>query len=580
MAQKTREELHDDVPINIKSYGAISVDKTTGDSLRAMLRDIIDSMLTTYEGIPIGGIILWSGTVNNIPQYWQLCDGTNGTPNLIDKFVRGRGPLTTTFSGGQDQFTILPTNLPPHNHQIQINIPAHTHSGHVIEASGNWSGGGHDSSPNSTSKPGETSSAGGFSGTLTTYNSLGGFDPINNMPVYYSLCYIQYMGLGAPVDLLPPSSVDPVNAMARVDGIDISWLPAYDAFGVDRYDVYVDNVLIASTAGNVVSYAHNFNIVPFQIYTIRVEAFDEAGNFSISTNVTTVYVKTPDAFNIDPDRNNRTDTTIDILFNVTPENRAIISGYELYWSRFSTGPWILATGNYQNPNITRKTVTSLVPNRTHYFRARAYRSVGGNTIYGPYTPTVYAATRPSVITTTTTTTMYCPVEGTLVTLWDGTEVKIENLVAGDKLLSANIDTYIDSNSKEVLDWSNSKLDITDAEGIVGSIEKHEVDRTICLNGVFTVSEHHTHLVRKQGYWKFVQITDVSVGDFMYEKGGKIVEIESVEVIDKPQNVYKISMSTFRHVFYANNILTHNKIDPNDDDDIIDPNDDDIIELNP
>ena len=49
MAQKTREELHDDVPINIKSYGAISVDKTTGDSLRAMLRDIIDSMLTTYE---------------------------------------------------------------------------------------------------------------------------------------------------------------------------------------------------------------------------------------------------------------------------------------------------------------------------------------------------------------------------------------------------------------------------------------------------------------------------------------------------------------------------------------------------
>ncbi len=36
---------------------------------------------------PIGTIILWSSST--IPDGWQICDGSNGTPNLIDKMVMG-----------------------------------------------------------------------------------------------------------------------------------------------------------------------------------------------------------------------------------------------------------------------------------------------------------------------------------------------------------------------------------------------------------------------------------------------------------------------------------------------------------
>ncbi len=43
------------------------------------------------NGIPKGGIIMWSGAVNQIPDGWVLCDGTNGTPNLRDRFVVGAG---------------------------------------------------------------------------------------------------------------------------------------------------------------------------------------------------------------------------------------------------------------------------------------------------------------------------------------------------------------------------------------------------------------------------------------------------------------------------------------------------------
>jgi len=42
-------------------------------------------------GIPIGGIVLWSGAVNNIPLGWALCNGSNGTPDLRNRFIVGAG---------------------------------------------------------------------------------------------------------------------------------------------------------------------------------------------------------------------------------------------------------------------------------------------------------------------------------------------------------------------------------------------------------------------------------------------------------------------------------------------------------
>ena len=47
---------------------------------------------TTLNGngvVPIGGIIMWSGTVSTIPSNFKLCDGNNNTPNLTNKFIIG-----------------------------------------------------------------------------------------------------------------------------------------------------------------------------------------------------------------------------------------------------------------------------------------------------------------------------------------------------------------------------------------------------------------------------------------------------------------------------------------------------------
>ena len=50
--------------------------------------------------VPKGGIIIWSGSVNDIPAGWVLCDGSNGTPDLRDRFVLGAGNNYTVGATG------------------------------------------------------------------------------------------------------------------------------------------------------------------------------------------------------------------------------------------------------------------------------------------------------------------------------------------------------------------------------------------------------------------------------------------------------------------------------------------------
>lgn len=39
--------------------------------------------------IKAGMILMWSGLLSDVPDGWSICDGTNGTPDLRDKFIRG-----------------------------------------------------------------------------------------------------------------------------------------------------------------------------------------------------------------------------------------------------------------------------------------------------------------------------------------------------------------------------------------------------------------------------------------------------------------------------------------------------------
>lgn len=59
---------------------------------------ILSQIPTTSPAVPSGCILIWSGATGAIPSGFVICDGTNGTPDLRDKFVIGAG---NAYSVGQ-----------------------------------------------------------------------------------------------------------------------------------------------------------------------------------------------------------------------------------------------------------------------------------------------------------------------------------------------------------------------------------------------------------------------------------------------------------------------------------------------
>jgi microcystin-dependent protein len=83
--------------------------------------------------IPVGGIIMWSGTIAAIPTGWALCDGNNGTPNLVNRFVMAAGNLYGVGEfGGATSNRLTPMNIPPHKHTIPQSYNANQGGGSTI----------------------------------------------------------------------------------------------------------------------------------------------------------------------------------------------------------------------------------------------------------------------------------------------------------------------------------------------------------------------------------------------------------------------------------------------------------------
>lgn len=149
----------------------------------------------TASGIPAGIISMWSGASNAIPTGYALCDGSNSTPDLRNRFVIGAGSTYAVGSTGGSADAIVPA----HTHALTgASTDTHSMSGTFLAskpqgATGVFSvvggqGGGAD---------GGQSTAGLY--TLSdshnhalsgTTDSTGSSATNANLPPYYALCYI------------------------------------------------------------------------------------------------------------------------------------------------------------------------------------------------------------------------------------------------------------------------------------------------------------------------------------------------------------------------------------------------------
>lgn len=68
--------------------------------------------------LPKGSIIPWFGKLADIPAGYALCDGTNGTPDLRDRFIVGAGKsYKLSDIGGENTHILTVEEMPKHDHQ-------------------------------------------------------------------------------------------------------------------------------------------------------------------------------------------------------------------------------------------------------------------------------------------------------------------------------------------------------------------------------------------------------------------------------------------------------------------------------
>ena len=126
------------------------------------------SNLTGIIGVPVGCIIMWSGAINDIPSGFVLCDGTNGTPDLRDKFVVGAGNNYAVDATGGQADAIVPNHTHPTTFDNKKYFP----------------GGG------STSV--SFGGAGGYPADVFSMSNPSNGESVTNknLPPYHALCYI------------------------------------------------------------------------------------------------------------------------------------------------------------------------------------------------------------------------------------------------------------------------------------------------------------------------------------------------------------------------------------------------------
>lgn len=181
----------------------------------------IDSPVTSTPAqlnnpVPVGLIAMWSGAINAVPSGWRLCDGTNSTPDLRDRFIVGAGSTYAIGNtGGANTVTLNESQIPGHTHVISattgaagahshtatVNDPGHVHTnvGHNSASGSGYPG--FDGSGDRWLQVASNSAVTGISVSIATAgehthsisasaSTTGGGQAHENRPPYFALAYI------------------------------------------------------------------------------------------------------------------------------------------------------------------------------------------------------------------------------------------------------------------------------------------------------------------------------------------------------------------------------------------------------
>jgi hypothetical protein len=174
------------------------VPSQTGNSGKALVTN--GTSVSWGAAFVSGMIMMWSGTIATIPTGWVLCDGSNGTPDLRNRFIVGAysdttGVAYTTITGANTQTggskdAIVVSHT--HTATSTVTDPGHTHVVPLMSTNAPSNGSGNLTGANQTPTSYPVTSNSRVTGiTVATSNSTEGSSGTNaNLVPYFALAFI------------------------------------------------------------------------------------------------------------------------------------------------------------------------------------------------------------------------------------------------------------------------------------------------------------------------------------------------------------------------------------------------------
>ena len=155
----------------------------------------------------------------------------------------------------------------------------------------------------------------------------------------------------------------------------------------------------------------------------------------------------------------------------------------------------------------------------------------------------------------------CLLEGTLVTMHDGTQKKIEDLRVGDTLMSKAVlgePNMPDTDNPDILTaWTSPTISLSTMLTQISSVVGYPKTKVTYINsGLLYASDEHLHIVKKGDSWTVAKTVDLQVGDSLINENGEEIVINNLNTVYGTFTVYKVNVEQ-DDVFIANGIITHN-----------------------
>jgi len=182
MYEKTRTLIASN-PVTTTSGG------TSGEDIEPEYTKLNPFVASSGNTVPVkGDICLWTDDPANIPLGWKLCDGTNGTVDMRDRFVKSPDTVPEIPSTGGSNTHAHPGVIHTHS----TSTPQHNHTGNLQTSYDNKNAGVHNDGYRMYPVHGHDTLTSVSTKTMSHGSATTTAEDSDNQPAYRTVVYIEF----------------------------------------------------------------------------------------------------------------------------------------------------------------------------------------------------------------------------------------------------------------------------------------------------------------------------------------------------------------------------------------------------